>query len=226
MRRAPRHIARVRRWPDASAAPPSPTLDRLAATTDDLQRIVEATYRTRPDGEAVLRRLVAIAADDDLAARIVLQRATPMVISAAARFARYHAEDPAELALPAAWLAIRTYAWHTRRGPIAAAIASDAVYAAFRQQRRRRSTDDVLQPLSAFTRLPDPPPGENAIVELARVLREAAEAGVDEEDLDIVRHVARCDTVADVAADRKVTTRTIRNHRRLAVERIRAAVAA
>ena len=46
------------------------------------------------------------------------------------------------------------------------------------------------------------------------------------DDLDVVRDIVRADSIADVATERGVTTRTIRNHRRRAVERIRAAIAA
>jgi hypothetical protein len=60
-----------------------------------------------------------------------------------------------------------------------------------------------------------------ACEELAELLGDARRAGFDPIDLDLVRDLLRTGSPAAVAAERKVTTRTVRNHRDRVTYRLR-----
>jgi hypothetical protein len=64
-----------------------------------------------------------------------------------------------------------------------------------------------------------------ALDEFVTVLREARRAGVPAYDLDLLRQLVRVGSPGIVAQQRKVTPRTVRNHRDRAVDHVRAALA-
>ena len=57
--------------------------------------------------------------------------------------------------------------------------------------------------------------------ELADILGEARRRGLDHEDVTLIRELLRVESPARLAAERKVTPRTVRNHRDRAVHSIR-----
>jgi hypothetical protein len=65
----------------------------------------------------------------------------------------------------------------------------------------------------------DTPP--HASDELDELLRLAAEAGMDDDDLDLVRRLLAAPRVIDLARDLAVTPRTIRNRRDRVTGRLR-----
>jgi DNA-directed RNA polymerase specialized sigma24 family protein len=120
----------------------------------------------------------------------------------------------------AAWLAIRTYRTDRRPQRIAANLVRDAAYIAFTAPRRRRSASEV----ATDPRLFDETPADesmNAFEELATLLAAARGAGLPDEDADLVRHLVRAGSPSAVAAECKVTTRTVRNRRDKATARLR-----
>jgi len=60
--------------------------------------------------------------------------------------------------------------------------------------------------------------------ELAEVVRDARRAGVPAGDIELLRRLAQVESPSMVAAERNVTSRTIRNHRDRAVEHVRTAL--
>jgi DNA-directed RNA polymerase specialized sigma24 family protein len=180
-----------------------------------------AAERARDDA---FRRLVLHAADDELAARIVVQRLLPGLIAAAVR--RLHLDDQAlgEL-IGAAWIAIRTFSPERTPGNLAAALIADADYLAYRRSWRAVGSREV--PIGEHGDLAgatddadtDPP------TELRDVLAEARRAGVPDEDLALLQQIAEAGTAA-LAAALQVTPRTVRNRRDRATSRLRAAIAA
>ena len=224
LRTARRALVRARSWGHDH---PDHPLSSIVAASTDLDDIVRATQRgAMPDGvgDVILLRLVDLAHSDELAGRILVQRLLPGLISRSLRYRGFHDTiDPVELAVPAAWLAIRSYDTDRRRHHVAASLLSDAVFQAFRRPIRRRSSTELAQPDRVFVALAIDDGSSSAFEELAAVVRDARCAGLPAHDIELLQHLARSDSPGTVARDRNVTPRTIRNHRDRAVARIRAA---
>jgi hypothetical protein len=226
LRTARASLRRARRWADGD---PEHPVSRLVADISDLGDVIAATHRgATPAGsdDAILHRLVELARCDELAGRLLVQRLLPGLISRATCFRDLRGGiDPLELAVPAAWLAIRTFDTDHRRHHIAASLISDAVFAAFRGPLRRRSSTEVTRSPDRFAESSGELITRCALEELADVVRDARCAGVPAADIDLLRRLAQVESPGMLAVERNVTTRTIRNHRDRAVERVRTALA-
>ena len=173
------------------------------------------------DDEAMLR-LVELARADELAARVVLQRMLPGVASIARRRSRSIHERQAMLddLVATAWTVIRTYPIDRRRRFVTVNLLRDVEYRGFRQHRRR-----MPQPTTRAPHLFD----ESAVAttaltsaqELAELLELAAAAGVSDADLTLARRLAAGASTSELARERQVTDRTIRNHRDALARRLR-----
>jgi hypothetical protein len=120
----------------------------------------------------------------------------------------------------AAWLAIRSYRTDRRPERIAANLVHDAEYGAFIAPSRRRMASEIPIDPMRF----DETPAEIVLAsceELANLLAEAREAGIPDEDVDLVRHLLRAGSPRLVAAECEVTTRTVRNRRDRATAHLR-----
>jgi hypothetical protein len=212
LRRRRAALERVGAW----ALTPGPVTDLDAV-------LAAAGYRqpaTRARNE-VLHRLVERARSDDLAARIVLQRILPGLLAVVRhRRARFDADDVFEELIGAAWIVIRLGRVTPASQHVAATLISASAHRAFVAPARRRSTTEVMTDPGRF--------GEHAdrsdlspFEELAALVREAREHGLPPEDLELVRALVRLESTTAVAAARKVTARTVRNHRDRAVYGIR-----
>ncbi len=174
---------------------------------------------------AALGRLVEVAAHDDLAARIVLQRLLPGLSAAARRRSsgfNGHLDALDDL-LSAAWGVIRTYRVRERPHFIVAGLLRECEYRAFDQFRRRKLVHEFTEPAHFERRLATDEPN-NALVELAEVVRLARSSGVSQADLDLVAVLAQSPTIKEAADRLGVTERTVRNRRDAVVHRLRAAV--
>ena len=206
-------------------------LPSTATGVCDLQQFVDATQACAPDADSILGALIGLASHEQLAGQIVLQRILPGLIVSAVRFrARNDPRDPVDIAIPMAWEAIRQYDAVRRPHQIAASLISDAVFRGFRGPHRRRSRQELTLPPALFAETTlntlHQSPEDNPIVDLARVLREARDAGLPQEDIDFVRELVSIGSSKGLAEKRGVTTRTIRNHQERAVANIRAALRA
>lgn len=190
----------------------------------DLDEVLAATgYRQAagPDHNETLRRLLALARTDDLAARIVLQRILPGLLAIVRRRGvRHGAAGLFEELIGTAWIAIRLTHVAADSEHVAATLISDAAHRAFVAPARRRSAREVAVDPGAFAETPDPRVA-TALEELAALLREAREHGLPSEDVELVRELVRAESTTAVAAARQVTARTVRNHRDRAVYGIR-----
>ncbi len=188
----------------------------------DLDQILAAIGFRQPPSAAAelrLRELVVLAADDDLAGRIVIQRLIPGLLAVVSRRRRSGGDaDVFDELLSAAWLTIRTYNTGRRPACLAAALISDADYRAFRSDQRRRRLDVVtLADHPAPAHATEAHPSD----ELSVLFREAIAAGVPEADIDLLRRLVDARTANDLARELRVTPRTIRNRRDRITDRLR-----
>lgn len=192
---------------------------------DDLQEVLAAVgYGTTPsvDHDRRLGRLVEVARTDELAARIVLQRLVPGLLSVVQRQGRHdHSTLGAfEELIGHAWIVIRVASLPSDASFVAARLVDAARHRAFVGPRRRRSFHEIVVDPSTFAETPEVP-DPTALEELAAVLGEARERGLDGEDVTLLRDLLRAESPAALARAREVTPRTIRNHRDRAVHSIR-----
>ena len=225
LRRSRRALRIARRW---WADEPDHPFRGLVAEVDDLETIVAATQRdggTTDNGDEILLRLIDLAGNDQLAGRLVVQRLLPALISRTTRYDPFHRSvDPIEVVVAAAWLAVRSYDTERRRHDVASSLLSDAIYTAFRQPFRRRSASETVRPIGHFVTMPGADVEPTAFEELAEVVRTARCAGVSAHDLDLVRQLVQTGSPGVVARQRRVTPRTVRNHRDRAIVNIRQAL--
>lgn len=218
-------LRRARSWSTDQGA-----LGEVLDGLDDLQQLVDATEVRRGADPAVadtiLVQLVEHAGDDELAGRVVIQRILGGLVTQAIRHRSQHDEcDPAEIIVAAAWIALRRYDTAGRAHHVAESLISDARYQAFQRPLRRLSATEKVVPIDRLE-LRAATPHTTPFERLADVVRAARLHGVPDTDLQLIRDLLRSESASIIAAERGVTTRTIRNHRERAVSHIRAAVLA
>ncbi len=212
IRRRPHLVERARRWSVTDQS-----FDDLDALLTLAGHLVEPTAAA----DGVLGRLVGVARTDDLASRIVLQRLLPGLLAIVRRRQSPDVDGSFEQLIGATWLVIHAYQPDRRPRRVAANLVRDASYRAFIAPGRRMSATELSVDPHTLEETP-------AVVvlssceELALVLREARTMGLDPTDVDFVRALLRCGSSSRLAAERKVTTRTIRNHRARTAARLRA----
>ena len=226
LRTSRRALRTARTW--AERYPDHP-LAGLVTELTDLDQLRQATQRrdgAERSDDTILLALVELARSDEHAGRIILQHLLPALISNARRYRSYtDRTDPIAQIVPAAWLAIRSYDVDRRRHHIAASLISDAVFQAFRRQLRRcAASEEPTSPVS-FAEVAHHDGPATAVDEFVTVLRDARHAGVPAYDLDLLRQLVRVGSPGIVAHQRKVTPRTVRNHRDRAVDHVRIALA-
>lgn len=213
LRRDPRALTAVGRWG---------LRDRPFV---DLDEVLDAVgYRQTPVAahNDLLHALTDQARTDDLAARIVLQRMLPGLLADVRRrggFGRGTAGLFEEL-LANAWITIRVAHIDPTSACVAGTLVRDACYRTFRAPLRRRVVDEVSVDPGSFTDQPAPA-DQTALEELAEVVGEARARGLGADDVELVRALVRAESPGEVARDRQVTPRTVRNHRDRAVHEIR-----
>ena len=202
-----------------------PIIDVPISDLDQVLTLIGYEQEPCPAADDRLLQLLRIAPDDELAARVIVQRTLPGLL-AIVRRRRWsgHAEAFDEL-LGAMWVVIRTYNPSRQPASPAAALISDADYRAFRMpQRRLNSTEipvdtTVIEPVATSSRSADD--------ELDELFADARAAGFAETDLQFLRDVLSGTKAIDVATAMSITPRTLRNRRdRLAVRLRELALAA
>lgn len=199
-------LAAVAGWSLPSV--PVHSLDELLAAAG--YGVVE---RGNHDDDEVLGCLVAAAATDLLAARIVLQRILPGVVALARRHGRHRTcGDALDDAIAAAWAVIRSYPIAERPSYVAANLLRRTEYHAFRRATRRRAEFVPVAP-DHFDGLPSATV-ERCAGEQVQDLIDMAEAlGWEPEDVELARRLARGDSTVAIARHFGVTDRAIRYRR-------------
>jgi hypothetical protein len=207
---------------------------RAPATLDEV--LVRSGYGGPIDddeADAYLGQLVAIALDDDLAARVVVQRLVPALIAVERRRRRMaaHRDEPLfDELLGTAWIVIRTYPVHRRPIHVAAGLVRDCQYLQFTRPGRLRSTTReaptsprrVTEAVDAVMQVDEPEAKEETL----DALSVARARGLGEHDVELLTAVARGETSVELARRHGVTDRAMRYRRSAALERARALLAA
>ena len=176
--------------------------------------------------DARLADLVRRAAHEPLAARIVLQRLLPGLISMARRRGDGwgHVVHVYDELLANAWIVIRCYPIDRRPARVAANLLRDIEYQTFtRPARLRRHPTETIDP-----RRPGHEPvdrrhdddGRHAFVELVEVLAAARDAGLDDDSLRFAARIAGGHTLAELAEADGVSERAERYRRATVVHRL------
>ena len=160
------------------------------------------------EGDRFLWELVRRAEHDDLAALIVVHRVLPAVMSIAARRGRIHPGGPGGAMsdlLGHAWIVVRTYPHERRPRKIAANIALDIEYHTFVRPYRLRRVETVPVSPDVMCRVVQDEhevnggrnrrfsPQESAD-ELAVILDDAEQAGVEAHHMELLRRLASGET--------------------------------
>ena len=210
-------LARVRSWG---------LTDRPFASLDELLTLAGYHAAPSPEADELLARLVAIAADDPLAVRIVLQRLLPGLLAIVREEQlRDPSVDAFDLIVGEAWIAITRYRVESRPTCVAARLVSDARHRAFTCHRRRRVVEEVITPREVMVEIIDEPLTA-AFDELVGVVSEARRRGLDDESVVTIREFLSHGSSAKVAGAASRTARTIRYRHRRAVTEVRRRVVA
>ena len=182
----------------------------------------------RVPGDRVLAALAALAVDDDLAARVVLQRLLPGLSAIARRRARClddHLVHTDEL-LGAAWAVIRARPTRARRDFVASSFLRAVEHQVFVRHQRRLLVHEPVEPAS-LDRAVEPDEGSgDALGQIVAVLQAAGADALRDGDAELIGALLRTDRLREVADQLRVSERTVRNHREAMVGRLRRALAA
>lgn len=218
---------RLRRRPDALRR--AEGWHVVTGPLDDLEQILELTRPawSHESRESVLHRLVTLARDDELAARLLLQRLVPDLERVHRHRRRQHWARRLDVGfgdlLTTGWTVIRTYNPRRRPARLVSALVSDVEYREYRASFRRIGHGAPADPIG-FDELAHVAVAD-ATVELASLVTDPA-AALGDAELDLVRRLVSGRTTIDIARDLGVTPRTIRNRRDRIAVRLRAAAAA
>ncbi len=189
----------------------------------DLDQVLAAVgYRTDRTvaNEAAMRRLVSCAADDELAARVAIQRILPGLLAVVRRRGAAATHDGLDELIGAAWIGIRTFNPDRRSQCIAAALIADADYRAFRSRWRHRCAGE--RPTGLTPDIPPIEPVETPAQQLRDLFALAQAAGVPDDELELARRVGTEDiSTEQLARELHVTARTVRNRRARVTDRLR-----
>lgn len=221
--RRPRAISQANQW------------DLPGGPVDHLDVVLERCGFDQPGNQnhhdEYLSDLVRIAAHDQLAARIVLQRILPGLISIAVRRAPITANGLTgafDLVTSAAWLVICQFPIDRRPRRVAANLLMDIEYLAFVRDSRLKSNrneqslhpDAMLGVESGRYRAHDAesdPVADESAFDL--MMHSFSMTGVSERDLQMLRAVAHDINSTEAAAVLGLSPRSVRNRRENALVR-------
>lgn len=210
-----RSVRRVNEW---GLGEPVDHLDEV------LTRAGYGGARTDSVCDRYLLELVRRAADDELAARIVLQRIMPPLIAVAARRGRINPggfNEAFSLVLSHAWIRIRTYPVERRPAKVAANLVLDTEYHAYVREARMKHVRTIALSDTLSKVLAAPEPHVEAADELAELVEELRSLEMPERTVAVFERACRGDSAESIAADLAVSVRTVRAWRREAINALR-----
>jgi DNA-binding CsgD family transcriptional regulator len=223
LNRCPDALQRARGW---GLGVPFRTLDDVVlATGFRTQPVLGAVCQDRV-GDSVLAALLRAARTDVVAARVVLQRLLPGLLSRASRWGTERAggsTDPFDELLSVAWTVIREFPLDRRPRHLASNLLRDTEAAAFAKVARRTIVID-LTPTNSLDVPVEEEADEDPKRELAAVL--AAAGALSESEMELLELLLQGHSQLEVATLLSVSERTVRNHRDAIVHRLRRAALA
>ncbi len=220
---------RIASWP----AP----LDKYGDADHLLATVGREGGLSMPEADAVLAALVTVARADTTAARIVLQRLVPGLVTAAVRRTAGRPgerQDMFDDLVASAWVLIRTFPIERRPAKIAVNLLRDAEYVVCVRPTRLRSAGEIPTLLSPDDRQWGPcgldgrrADQRPAVSELVAVLADGVAAGIPRRDVAMLATTVISGCPAEETARRfAVTSRTVRNRRVRTTAALAALVAA
>jgi len=176
-----------------------------------------------PSSDETMRKLVAVARHDDLAARVVLQRMLPGLSAIAKR----HSDgfdtqlDAVDELLSVAWAVIRSFSIETRDRYVIKNLLRDCEHQAFLKSRRRRIVHELADPTDLDLPVDEDAFDQEPLGTIVDLLCRAKKAGMSEADIAIVVTLLNTSTVKQAAAALRVTDRTVRNRRQSVIHQLR-----
>jgi DNA-binding CsgD family transcriptional regulator len=179
-----------------------------------------------PSADAVLGRLLLAARTDEVAARVVLQRLLPGLVSGSRRWGVYReggSADAFDELLSAAWMVIREFPVERYSCHLVARMLRESEYRAFGRARRRSLVQELVEPQQMDLVAQDVSRAE-PMLELIEII--AAAGSLGERDRQLLVLLAQGRSQSDLAQLFDVSERTVRNHRDAMVHRVRSLVLA
>lgn len=174
-------------------------------------------------GDTFLWHLVRQAHTDDIAARVVLHRIFPSLVAIARRRGRIFSGgiNAALIEVFAhAWIVIREFPSERRTSKIASNLVRDTEYFAFVRHTRLRRVEEAQVGSEVLSSIVDTIDTGASDMELDDVLAYAAELGVHQDDIELLTLLGSGVRGVEIANARGVAPRTIRNHRRYAIDAV------
>jgi len=203
-------------------------LPRPARDLDDLLTMCGfGTAVDDTDGDRILWHVVRRAEHDELAARVALQRIMPSLLSIARKRGRMSAggmNGALTDAITSAWIVIREFPHDRRHHKIAANLVRDTEYYAFVREGRLKRVQETQIGDEHLMRLAEPEVILTSERELEDVLVQANELGVNNEYIEILSTLGSGVHGSELAMELGVSPRTVRNHRRRAIDAVRDAM--
>jgi hypothetical protein len=177
-----------------------------------------------PASDDTMRRLVAVARHDDLAARVVLQRMLPGLSTCAKRNSSGFDSrlDALDELLSEAWTVIRSFPIEHRDRYVIKNLLRDCEYRAFLKARRRMLVQDVTDPAHLDRAVEIDEGSAEPIITIVEMLTAARTAGMSRSDVAVVVALLNTSTVKQAATALGVTDRTVRNRRQTVVRQLQA----
>ena len=179
-----------------------------------------------PSADVVLGRLLLAARGDEVAARVVLQRLLPGLISGSRRWGVYReggSADAFDELLSAAWMVIREFPVERHTHQLVARMLRESEYRAFGRALRRRLVHELVEP-QLLDLVAQEVARAEPLFELVDII--AAAGSLDERDRQLLVLLAQGRSQSDLAQLFDVSERTVRNHRDAMVHRVRSLVLA
>lgn len=212
-------LRRVNAWP---------FLPRPVESLDDLLQLAGfGRAIDDSEGDQLLWHLVRHGENDELAARIVLHRVMPSILAMVRRRGRVvagGANAAMNEAIGAAWMVIRQFPHERRRNKIAANLVRDIEYHAFVREHRLKRVAEVQVDHDIMRNIAHDPQVDETAERLDDVLCEAMENGVERRHLLLLRRLGAGESTEKLATEAAVSTRTMRNRRRDAIDAVRSSM--
>jgi len=182
--------------------------------------------RDNRDSEAdrYLFLLVSRAATDDLAARIVLQRLLPPLVSVARRRGKITVggfDEAFTETIAQAWLLIRTYPLDRRPARVASNLVRDTEYHAFVRPTRYRRFTVQLCDSNELSEFPAEASNDDKADALQDLLHGPVRERLSQRSVELLDELSAGTTVEEIAVRRGVRVRTVRTWRRAAINELR-----